>query len=385
MRGAVGVYKSISGRYEIAYRDSAGKLRFQVFDGSFEDAKNARADLIARMAKGERVVAARQSFAELAEVWFAGKAPRVRPRTRAYYRDSLDLVLLPRFGHLRVQAVDADAIAKLIRELEKEGLHAIDRKRPIRPLSHSSVVNYLKPARATLALAVRRGVVQANPFAVLTADERPQRGELERAHEWTDDDVAALLQAATELAGRPIAKHDYTPLLGLVARLGLRLGEALGLRWEDFDKDNGVLHVRRQWLATREYGPTKTPAGVRRIALPADLRDELIALRLRSRHSGDGEPVFSSRTGSPLGHRNVSRRGFEAARDEASLPEELTFHDLRHAAASRLIAGGLDVVTVAGVLGHDDATTTLRLYAHMFDRRKTDDAVRAALALGRSG
>lgn len=74
-------------------------------------------------------------------------------------------------------------------------------------------------------------------------------------------------------------------------------------------------------------------------------------------------------------------RGFDRARDLAGLPGSVTFHDLRQAAASRLINRGLDPVTVAGVLGHGEATATLRVYAHLFDRRKTGDAVRKALAV----
>ena len=105
------------------------------------------------------------------------------------------------------------------------------------------------------------------------------------------------------------------------------------------------------------------------IALPEGLRDELITLRLRSSPSGDDDPMFASRTGTPLGHRNLTRRGFEPARDEAGLPVSVTFHDLRHAAASRLVAGGLDPVTVAAVLGHEDATVTLRVYAHRWTGR----------------
>jgi integrase len=219
-------------------------------------------------------------------------------------------------------------------------------------------------------------------FQDSTERERPERGTAAPAHEWTDEDVAKLVAAARSLASRKIAKYDYAPLLELVARLGLRLGEVLGLQWQDFNKDEAVLHVRRQWLATGEYGPTKTAAGVRRIALPQDLRDGLIALRLRSGFSGDESPVFASNLGTPLSHRNVSVRGFEAARDEAGLPDGLTFHDLRHAAASRLIAAGLSPVAVAAVLGHEDATTTLRVYAHLWNREKTDEAVRQALAGG---
>jgi hypothetical protein len=51
----------------------------------------------------------------------------------------------------------------------------------------------------------------------------------------------------------------------------------------------------------------------------------------------------------------------------------LVLHDLRHAAASRLINAGLDPVTVATVLGHEDATLTLKVYGHLWDRQRTDD------------
>jgi integrase len=58
----------------------------------------------------------------------------------------------------------------------------------------------------------------------------------------------------------------------------------------------------------------------------------------------------------------------------------VTLHDLRHAAASRLIDAGLDPVTVAAFMGHEDASVTLKIYAHRFNRQKKDDAVRQALA-----
>src|SRR5262249_901027 len=143
--------------------------------------------------------------------------------------------------------------------------------------------------------------------------------------------------------------------------------ETLGLRWKDFDRDASTLTVARQWGRDGSYGPPKTRAGARRIPLPSDLRDELIAFRLSSEYSQDEHPICASKAGTPLTHRNLTRRGFEPARDLAGLPSHVTFHDLRHAAASRLIAAGLDPVTVSKVLGHEDATTTLRVYAHTWN------------------
>src|SRR4029077_9777929 len=125
--------------------------------------------------------------------------------------------------------------------------------------------------------------------------------------------------------------------------------------------------------------PVKTPKGVRALPLPPDLRDELIALRLRSKFSKDSDPIFAPRAGRPLGHRNVTRRGFEPAAKAAGL-DDVTLHDLRDYCASRLISAGLDPVTVADFLGHEDATVTLKRYAHLFNRQKKAEAVRAALS-----
>ena len=320
------------------------------------------------------------TFVQLAESWYETKAGRVRTRTASYYRMALDVVLLPRFGSHRLVAIDADAIADLVRDLERDGLHAIDPSRKRRPIGHSSIANYLKPLQGVLALAVRRRLIAVDPFSYLTADDRPHKPDREPMHEWTDAEIDALLAASAQLAAKPESRYDYTPLLRLTTTVGLRIGETLGLRWEDFDKTEGILHIRRQWTRAREYGPPKTRAGIRRIALPADLRDDLIALRLQSRNSHDSDPIFASRTGTPLAHRNVTARGFEPARNLAGLPHTLTFHDLRHACASRLIDAGLDPVSVAAVLGHEDPAITLRIYAARFNRQRKDDAIRHALA-----
>jgi integrase len=325
---------------------------------------------------------AQPSFAELAEEWLAmrmssGKRP-LRSRTASDYRRGLDLVLLPRFGRQSLQAIDAEAIALLISDLERQGLHAIDSSRAIRPLLEPTIANYLKPLQGALRLAVRRRLIADNPFAHLTDDDRPAVRKKKQAHVWSDEELEALLTTSAWLARKPTSYYDYTPLLRLSARLGLRLGEVLGLQWRDFDRTAGILHVRQQWLRSGEYGPTKTDSGVRTIPLPDDLCSRLIDLRLASPYAQDEDPIFASRRGTPLQHRNVARRGFERAAREAGI-HGVTFHDLRHAAASRLIANGVDPVTVASVLGHGDPNITLKVYAHLFNRDERDEAVRRAL------
>ena len=392
--------------HDINYLDKTGKLRWKPVRAkpteaaNLKEARRQRAVLVG-IDPDERQSPTRKTFAEAAEAWYAAKMSKLRPRTQAYYRDSLDLVLLPYFGRLPLARIDAEMVASFIRDLQEQGLHLVDEKRPARRLSKSSVQNYCKPLQQTLAFAARRGWIASSPWSLLTNDDMPTRNhdEDEQPHEWTTAELESLLAASRRLATTKTAPecrpYDYASLLLVASTLGLRLSECLGLRWEDFDRGEGendaLLHVSRQWLPPvkvgverlpARYGKTKTTAGKRTLDLPKVLRDELIGLQLRSRYSQPSDPVFVSRAGTPLTHRNVTLRGFEAARDAAKLPTKLTFHSLRHAAASRLIGAGLDPVTVAGVLGHNDPTVTLRVYAHQFDRRQKEkgDRVRAALA-----
>jgi integrase len=139
-----------------------------------------------------------------------------------------------------------------------------------------------------------------------------------------------------------------------------------------------VLYVRRQWTRSNEYGPTKTPAGVRRIPLPKELVQFFRELKLRSDHSSDEDPVFASKEGTPLGHRNVTRRGFEPAVTKAGI-QDVTFHDMRHSFASRMINRVIKPVTLAKLMGHEDIRETLNTYTDLWDRVRTDEAVRQAM------
>jgi hypothetical protein len=182
--------------YEFNFTGSDGKTHWQTAR-RLDEARKGRAAKIAAVARGERVAPSRTTVAEVAQIWFELKVPRLRERTASYYRRALDLVVLPRFGRWKVAAVDADAIENLIRDLEREGLHAIDPDRPVRPLGRSSIENYLKPLQGILTRAVRDGMIATNPFAVLTEDDRPKRlRDAPRPHEWTDNELEALFAAS---------------------------------------------------------------------------------------------------------------------------------------------------------------------------------------------
>ena len=105
---------------------------------------------------------------------------------------------------------------------------------------------------------------------------------------------------------------------------------------------------------------------------------QLAELKLRSRYSNDDDPVFAARNGKPLARRNATRRGFENAAEKAGL-DGVTFHSMRHALASRMIARGISSTVLAALMGHQSSTITERRYVHLLDRQRTDEAVRPAM------
>jgi integrase len=343
--------------------------RFLAVDGGEKQALAKQAELRGRQAKGERVAPKPVRFKEAAEEWFESKR-HLRTWTKKSYRSALDRVLLPRFGHMKLGQITPDHLAKLIRELEQQGL------------SGSYIEELLKPLGGTFKYAMRRQLVTMSPLALLTPDDRPQRKERER-FEWTPEHVNALLDASRRIATRPTSQQDYSLLLETAIRTGLRLGELLGLQWRDLDLKQGILYVRRQWTRDGTYSEPKTLAAIRQVPLAAEMVKKLAEHKLASDRSGDEEPVFATATGKPLNHRNVAQRGFEAAAKEAGLigdgQPRVTFHDLRHAFASIMIERGLSSTVLARVMGHRDATTTEGRYIHLFNRQRTDDQVREAM------
>ena len=128
----------------------------------------------------------------------------------------------------------------------------------------------------------------------------------------------------------------------------------------------------------------KTRAAVRQIPLTPQPAGLLRDRRLAATRSAGGDWVFSTRKGTPLSQRNIQRSALYHAPDAAGLRVDggrLRFHDLRHTFASHLIIDlGVDVVQVSRILGHASPSTTLDIYAHVFDEARHAADIRARMA-----
>jgi integrase len=187
----------------------------------------------------------------------------------------------------------------------------------------------------------------------------------------------------------------YRPLLATALYSGMRLSELLGLTWAELDLGEGLIQVRYQLSRAREDKPArrvrlKTAAAVREIPLLPQLGALLKQHKLASPHSRDADYVFCTALGTPLGARNVERRGLGRAADLAGLnPEELPrlrVHDLRHTFASHLIVDlKLDVAQVSKILGHARPSITLDTYTHLFERAAHAADIRDRMATSEFG
>jgi integrase len=310
----------------------------------------------------EKVVRSRVTLSEYAAEWLPTLEGRLRPATVRSYRDHLRLHVEPKLGRRRLSSVSVDDVASLVADLQRSGKAAW------------TIRGVLTVVGRLMGSAARRGLVAQNPVAQLERSERPR---VERTQ-------FPLLDR--EAVGRLIASTPgrYRVLVAVSVLLGLRPGEALGLRWADVDVREGVIHIRHQLSRGGALVEPKTSSAKREIPMPRSLAGLLAEHRLASPYSGEKDFVFSSSAGTPLQVRNIGRRGPEPALTAAGI-ERLRWHDLRHVAASLLISEGAPVGYVSRMLGHASPAITLSIYAHVFARAEHDERTgeRMEAAFGR--
>jgi integrase len=186
-------------------------------------------------------------------------------------------------------------------------------------------------------------------------------------------EIEALLAGAAELDAGGRSEPFRRALLAALVYGGLRIDEALSLRWR---------HVSLPARTMRVVN-AKTDAGVRVVDLRPALVDELVERRARSGGSPDAL-VFGTATGGKHSPSNVRNRLLAKAvergdarlaeQDHPPLPEPLTPHSLRRTFASVLLTLGEPVPYVIEQLGHTDPKVTLGIYARVMRRSEGDRA-----------
>jgi integrase len=269
-----------------------------------------------------------------------------KPSAIRSYEASLRRTILPELGHLRLSALTRQRIQGLVDRLVAEGL------------APSTVGNAIVPLRAIYRRAVDREEIAVNPTKRLALPrERPERDRVVEPRE-----VEAFLAVLPE---------PHRVLWATAVYTGLRRGELQALRWSAVNLDAGILRVEFSWDRLVGLVTPKSRSGERSVPIPAALRVELVAHRLRQGTGGRGF-VFSATGEKPFDTSNALRaatRTWSAAGLRA-----LGFHECRHTYASFMIAAGVNAKALSSYMGHSSITVTLDRYGHLMPGNEREAA-----------
>jgi integrase len=293
----------------------------------------------------------KQTTGDFLGAWLTGTAkPRLRPRTYSDYRLIVNKHLIPTFGKVLLVKLGPEHVRDLFLRKTLAGLSA-RRIRAMRAVLRTALDEAVKWGRVARNVADLVKSPRATRFKAATLDQKQAKG---------------LLKAAS--------KHRLGALFSVALAVGLRLGEALGLRWEDVDLDGGTLSVMQALQRVEgklQFVEPKSEQSRRKLRLPD------VTLKVLKRHQTQQKRerlkaggawtesglVFTSTIGSALDDRNV-RRSFHSLLVAAKLPK-IRIHDLRHTTATLLLAQGVHPKVVQEILGHSQISLTLDTYSHV--------------------
>ena len=311
-------------------------------------------------------------FSEFTEIWKRDYGSKeLAPSTYKRYCRMLETRLLPYFGHFYVNKIKPTDIMQFYDLLSKD-TQLVRKKdnngsKTLKPLSGKTILEHHRLLRAMLHKAVYWQVIVSNPAERV----QPPKAKKPKRKYYDDDQCKILLENLEQLDEEQI---KYKTAIILTVFTGVRLGELMGLEWNDIDFRNGIVSINRssQYLAdTGVFTKVpKTESSIREVAIPDFVISLLEEYKLwydeqKSLYGElwiDSNRLFVQADGKPM-HPSTISKWFVKFIGQIGLPV-INFHGLRHTNATLLIAQNIDVAVVAARLGHAQITTTFNFYVH---------------------
>jgi len=343
--------------FEVCCKRNGKVVRRRLLAQTPTDAVREQRALLAKLDTGASPVSRSDlSLRELREEWEQwARSPgsNYASRTVDLYAHQLDRHVLRILGPTtKAAAVTPTHLRRLIDQLNAGGS------------SGSYVHGNVTALSALLRFAVRCGILESNPVRLLERGDRPSAKRRKEPRYLDRSEIDRLLAKLGE---------EFRPVAAVCAFAGLRVSEALALRWQDVDFATGLLHVPG----------TKTAASKQPVPMTSDLVAELRAHRARRPGVGSVLVIWTA-SGQPQDRHNTAR-AVRAAGDAAKLNprgvKKVAPHDLRHSCAGLLLAAGVPAPKVAAILRHADARITLTVYAGLVESQRVEllDDLEAAL------
>ena len=339
---------------------------------SKKEAKIELAKFVADVQKGMYVEGKSLKFTDFVEIWKRDYGSKeLAPSTYKRYLGILESRIIPFFGHFRVDKIKPTDIMQFYDLLSKD-TQIVRRKdnngkKTGKPLSPKTILEHHRLLRAMLQKAVYWQMIVSNPAERVQA---PKTKKPKRKY-YDDEQSKALISGLMELTEE---QFKYKVAIILTIFTGVRLGELMGLEWDDINFREGIVSINRssQYLADKGVFTKvpKTESSIRDVAIP----DFVVSLleeykcwydnqkALFGELWYDSNRLFVQADGRPM-HPSTISKWFEKFVAQIGLPV-INFHGLRHTNATLLIAQNIDVSVVAARLGHAQITTTFNFYVH---------------------
>lgn len=340
--------------------------------GTKKDAEVELAKFVTEVQNGLVVDGKSLRFSEFTEIWKRDYGSKeLAPTTYKRYCRMLETRLLPYFGHFYINKIRPTDIMKFYDLLEKDTQlvrkSGNNGEKTKKPLSGKTILEHHRLLRAMLHKAVYWQLIVANPAERVQAPKarKPKR----RSY---DDEQTKILLENLELLSIEDTKYKVAIILTIFT--GVRLGELMGLEWQDVDFKNRIISINRSSQYLSDMGVfTKTPkteSSIREIAIPEFIISLLEEYKLwyEEQKSIYGElwtnsgRLFVQADGKPMHPSSISK-WFVRYVSTIGLPV-INFHGLRHTNASLLVAQNVDIAVVSARLGHAQISTTLDFYVH---------------------
>ena len=340
--------------------------------GTKKDAEVELAKFVTEVQNGLVIDGKSLKFSEFTEIWKRDYGSKeLAPSTYKRYCRMLETRLLPYFGHFYINKIKPTDIMKFYDLLEKDtqlvrkqGNNGAKTKKP---LSGKTILEHHRLLRAMLHKAVYWQLIVSNPAERVQSPKarKPKRKS------YDDEQTKILLENLEQLS---IEDTMYKVAIILTVFTGVRLGELMGLEWQDVDFKNGIISINRSSQYLADMGVftkvPKTESSIREIAIPEFIISLLEEYKLwyEEQKSIYGElwtnsdRLFVQADGKPM-HPSTISKWFVKYVGQIGLPV-INFHGLRHTNASLLVAQNIDIAVISARLGHAQISTTLDFYVH---------------------
>jgi len=366
------IVKIKEGSYRLRYKDYSKYVKAK----NDSQAGKLLAAFITDIEAGDFSQPSKITFREFAQKWLKEYAEiELAPKTVFRYKQLLESRIYPAFGDKKLDRIRPLELVEFYNSLRKKHKYMSVLKDGTRetkdsePLSESTIRHHHRLICAIFEKGIKWGIIKgANPAKRVDAPKQ----EKKKAKCYDEKHVQALLDALENVDLEDL-KYKVATMIAIMT--GARLGEIMGLEWQDIGFDNKLIEIRRcsQYLPDRGTFTkgTKNYTSTRKVSVNNTLLDLLEEYREDQRKKGficqDNNRLFVTWDGKPM-HPYTVTKWFPDFLERNKLPK-LNFHGLRHTSATFLISKGMDIETVAGRLGHSTSATTQNVYSHFLESK----------------